>query len=518
MVIIIVLSVLAGFQQSCKKKETTEEQVYLTVDIPKSVLQNDLYYPVSYDARFIELEFSQAIDTSTIRGNLSFSDNSGPLDTAISIMAVDRKIVLLFNPSFQLQEGLRSVSGLTFPSETVLEIRTPALTLTEGIDTTQRNAILCISDIHLGEYRAVTGNYCWFSKNEAALYDLLDFVLTTNQVRELVILGDLFDEWVIPYRFSPFDTVSGITDTRGYFLSVASSPVNLPVVSKLKEIASSGNIRLIYIPGNHDMLLTQGVLEEIIPGVIWQGNIPGLGEYSPVSEIIMEHGHMLPPGFFVSRMQAEGLRENPGSRLKEASAGTGSLEFNLAWDLALTYLEVQYHLTVHEDSVNIQMAGIDGYANPFSYNAAKAMYAANIETNWNSTQQQNGVPLNMPVIMAILDGNDDLFTAASYEYMSVVSPKIYKMTVFGHTHNPELKVFPTGKHYTGIYANSGSWVNAELTEKKVRTCLMIWPGQWTGSDLDIVSLYQYNLDSGNGNPDPDYIPVLLAEESIERGN
>jgi hypothetical protein len=48
----------------------------------------------------------------------------------------------------------------------------------------------------------------------------------------------------------------------------------------------------------------------------------------------------------------------------------------------------------------------------------------------------------------------------------------------------------------------------------VRTFLVIKPGEWTGSDLDVVSLFQYNLDSGSGDPNPGYIPVLISEESI----
>jgi hypothetical protein len=282
------------------------------------------------------------------------------------------------------------------------------------------------------------------------------------------------------------------------------------------------------------MLLTQSVMEEIIPGVVWKGTVPGLGEYSPVDEIIMEHGHRfdffncpqplvdpghtLPPGFFVSRLQAEGSRTHPGTILKQGTNTEGSAEFDVAWRIALDYLEIQYKLKVNEDSVNVLMSGIDGYTSKFSYNSAKAMYAANIESNWPATQAGNAVPVSIPVLMAILDGQIDLYTAVTLEYLSVVSPKQYKMAVFGHTHNPELKVFPSGKNYTSIYANSGSWVNAEQSSKPVRTFLMIWPGKWTGSDLDIVSLYQYNLDSGNGIPNPDYIPVLLAEESIFRGN
>ena len=122
----------------------------------------------------------------------------------------------------------------------------------------------------------------------------------------------------------------------------------------------------------------------------------------------------------------------------------------------------------------------------------------------------------MPVVMAILDGSDDLSFTASYEYMQSQAPKKYKIVAFGHTHNPMMKVYPAGKNYTGIYANTGSWVNADLSSKPVRTFLVIKPAEWTGSDLDIVSLFQYNLESGSGNPNPGYVPVLVSEESIDK--
>ena len=530
--------------QSCKKTETTDPPVYLNVNLPLLTMQDELYYPVSSSSRSIEMEFSEPLDSATIAGNVSFSDKNGLLDTVYTLIAMDRKIVLLFKPGFTLRQGWRylitcrngltSIYGKKFASSLILELRTNAFNLGSGTGSGTRDAIMCISDVHMGEYRAVNGKYCWFSKNEAALADLLDNVITGAQVRQLVILGDLFDEWVIPYRTSPFDASAGISDSRGYFLSVASSPVNIPVISRLKAIASSADIQLVYVPGNHDMLLTQSILEEIIPGVIWQGNIPGLGNYSPVEEIIMEHGHrldffncpqplvnsghMLPPGFFISRLQAAGLQEHQGQFLKAGNETGGAVQFTLAWILAFEYVRAQFAMNVHPDSVNIRMDGIDAYSSPYSFNGVRDMYASKIEDQWNATQAQNAVPVQMPVIMAILDGNTDMYVAASYEYMSSVAPKKYKMAVFGHTHDPELVVYPSGKNLQGIYANTGSWVNEELCEKKVRTYLMIWPGQWTGSDLDVVSLYQYNLNSGGGNPNPGYVPVLLSEESIYIGN
>ena len=209
--------------------------------------------------------------------------------------------------------------------------------------------------------------------------------------------------------------------------------------------------------------------------------------------------------------------EQGSNKRKEFKAGTGQVEFIAAWAAAFEYLQIKYSLTVAGDSANILMGGIDNYSTPFSFNGVRDMYAGNIENVWSSTESRNAVPVTMPALMAILNGSLDLSLMAAYEYMQPPVPKLYKIVVFGHTHNPMLKVYPPGKQYTGIYANTGSWVNAELSSKQVRTFLVIKPGEWTGSDLDVVSLFQYNLDSGSGNQNPDYIPVLISEESIDKG-
>ena len=529
-------------QQSCKKSGPTVEPVYLTVTLSRSAFHNQSYYSLKYQERSIELDFSQPIDSTTIPGNISFSHKGGPLETIYKIIFSGRKVILAFNQDFQLhagwkylitvKKGLISTTGLKLPSDETIELRTTAIQLGVDNDSTTRNSIVCISDIHLGDQRSAALGYCWFTKNSAALESLLGFVQTSPQVKQLVILGDLFDEWVIPYRLSPFDTLTGIHNSRDYFLSVANAPLNIGIVNKLKSIASGGNTQLIYIPGNHDMLLTQEIIQEIIPGVIWQGDSTGLGHYSPMSEIVMEHGHRydffncpqpltalghtLPPGYFISRLDAQGLMETGKHILKNTKSENGDVEFLAAWTAAYEYLRIKYSLTVAADSTNIRMGGIDHYSLPFSFNGARDMFAGNIENAWSSTQIRNAVPVTMPVVMAILDGSDDLSFTASYEYMQSQAPKKYKIVAFGHTHNPMMKVYPAGKSYTGIYANTGSWVNADLSSKPVRTFLVIKPAEWTGSDLDIVSLFQYNLESGSGNPNPGYVPVLVSEESIDK--
>jgi len=532
------------FQSSCKKKEAVQEPQYLTVSLSRLALQNSLYYSMDYLERAIELDFSQQLDTSTLPGNISLSDKGGYLDTVYTTVLSGRKVILAFRPDFRFKDGwrylltikagLRSASGLALSSNTIIEIRTISRHLLVDNDTTKRNSILCISDIHMGDARASALGYCWFGKNEQALESLLNSVLSNEQVRQVVILGDLFDEWVVPYRVAPFDTLHGIRNSRDYFLSVAGSPVNIGVINVLKSIAAGGAVRLIYVPGNHDMLLTKDILQEIIPGIVWMGDSTGLGHYSPVSEMTMEHGHrydffncpqplsnpghMLPPGYFVSRLDAEGLMEHGSGGHPETKSGQDQLEFLTAWTAAIEYLKIHYSLTVAADSSNILMGGIDNYTAKFSFNGSREMFASNIENTWFSTETRNGVAVSMPVIMAILNGSLDLSFAASYEFMQSEAPTRFKLVAFGHTHNPMISVFPPGKQYTGIYANTGSWVNSDLSSKPVRTFLVIKPGEWTGSDLDVVSLFQYNLNSGSGNQNPDYIPELISEESIVRAN
>jgi UDP-2,3-diacylglucosamine pyrophosphatase LpxH len=530
-------------QQSCKKKDAQNEILSLAVKLPGSVMQNESYYSLNFRERSIEMDFSEPVDSSTLQGNISFTHKGGVLDSMYQLITMGRKVIMAFRQGFQLRDGwrylitlkanLRSTSGATLPSTTTIEIRTTSRHLVLDYDTVKRNSIICISDIHMGDPRSVASGYCWFSRNAAALDSLMNVVLASPQVRQVVILGDLFDGWVIPYRVPPFDTQHGIHDIRDYFISIANSPVNINIINTMKSIASSGIVQLIYVPGNHDMLLTRDILREIIPGIVWQEDSTGLGHYSPLPEMIMEHGHrydffncpqplvnpghILPPGYFISRLDAEGLMEHGSFIKSQPKTGADQAEFLTAWTAAFTYLLFHYSLTVAADSSNILMGGTDNYSAALSFTGARDMYAGNIENVWASTETRNAVPVTMPVLMAILDGSIDLSLTASYEYMQTHAPALYKIVVFGHTHNPMLTVYPPGNQYTGIYANTGSWVNAELSSKPVRTFVVIKPAEWTGSDLDVVSLFQYNLDSGGGDPNPGFIPVLMTEESIQRG-
>jgi len=124
----------------------------------------------------------------------------------------------------------------------------------------------------------------------------------------------------------------------------------------------------------------------------------------------------------------------------------------------------------------------------------------------------------MPVAISILNGHSDLFVEAEVEYLENEGRDI-RIVVFGHTHEPMLDVYPPGDQHAGIYANTGSWINEASTgylggsAYKVRTFVVYTPAAWTGSNLDVVTLYQYNLS----NDGTTYEAVKLAEESLNVG-
>ncbi len=544
----VIIFTLLFAQQACHNKNDTPIPAPndFTVTLERHNLIHNVYYRIGPDVRSIELNFSLSLDSSSVDGNLSFSDKTGMLNTKYQLEVSGNKILLLFNNDFQLREGwqyfieilpgLKSEKGSSLTNNAVLEIRTLSEPLPPsglpGYDSTVRNAIACISDIHMGDVRATDNHYCWFQKNKDALEDFLDYVVDSRQFKKLVIMGDLFDEWLVPFSISPFDPDHNIHSSAEYFHAVANNPVNTGIISRLQNIAATNYIELVYIPGNHDMLLTQEVLQDIIPGISWAGTdeTPGLGAYSPVDEMIMEHGHrydffncpqslvnpdhMLPPGYFVARLYAQGMMDQ-GSALKGTNEMNGSFEFETAWTVAYLYTIAHFGMPLPQgDSANILMGGIDGYSDPMSFDGSRQMYAANIEDLWGATQTQNKVPVPTECCFhAIWNGHSDLFGAATTEYiLQPPAPDTYKVIAFGHTHRPEIEAYLENEKIISIYANSGSWLDADASDYKVRTFLSIKPADWTGSQMDVVSLYQYNRDNEEGD---NYKPVLLGEESVE---
>jgi len=536
--VIIVISLMII---SCSKEEDKPVPVdYLKMEIANLELRHNLYYLFDSQTRAIELFFDDELDPATINGSILLKDKKGSLAEFYDVKCFGNVVIVLFHDNFTLEEGwkyelevlqqIESVKG-SHPAQTIVfELRTRASHIFEQkeLKSTEivRNAIVCISDVHMGDHRANAGQYSWFGKNKVALENFLDSVNHNLEVRQLVILGDLFDEWVVPYSVYPFNPQIGINNSKEYFMAIADAPTNKGIVDKLRSIAANPEIELVYVPGNHDMLITKDILDDIIPSISWAGDVPGLGLHKPVDHVVMEHGHrydffntpqplvdtghMLPPGYFVSRLFAQGMIENRSRANKQQLNSMGSFEFHVAWWLVWEHIINGFDMQepIYGDTL-IKMGGIGGYKSPFSFKEAYEMYANDIEKLWPQTQQINNVPHPIYVLFALWNGHH-LTDAVTEEYIHQSGGlQEYDIIAFGHSHIPLINVYPDNQDYTQVYVNTGSWVDADKSPAAVRTFAVIKPADWTGSDISSVQLYQYNQDSIN------YSPKLIKEENIE---
>ena len=103
----------------------------------------------------------------------------------------------------------------------------------------ERNTIVFISDLHLN----INEDYSWMRNHLGALKKFLNNLNTRSDVKELVILGDLLDDWVSPAEDSPHS-----------FQDILEDPINSDVVAALKAICKNRLIGVTYVVGNHDML------------------------------------------------------------------------------------------------------------------------------------------------------------------------------------------------------------------------------------------------------------------------
>ena len=526
---------------------------------------------VRHSDKELLLEFTHQLDPNSISEKIVLRDNSGSLEAnyTLEMYKADKKektVWLKFNDEFRLKEstkyyidlkrGLRYVRLTTKRGRKVYG-RVGRMKTFHFVTTSQsplsvngsgdRAKLVIVSDIHIGGPRATAKDYNWFADNVTEFLKFLESVSSSPQVKELIINGDLFDEWIMPMDVKPFE--APITNNTEFFQSVANAPTMKPIIDKLNEIADTGDIKVVYIPGNHDMLMTESAMKAIFSNAIWRGhtdtnNIPkGSGYYSPVDGISIEHGHnydffnapdsltqsgsLLPPGYFVSRMFATNMVAPPEIE-ENLLFSSGNIFFYAAWEIVLSKI----FGTIEPDVPSI-ITGIDGYTKSYTYNEARDLYYdADIAGKWKDRQELNGVYSPESEAAALLAGTGvfiwgDLEFAARAQYFI---PERAKIVIFGHTHMAMVRAYnnynneilsapesrfrirkqlgPTKK----IYANTGTWVNKSLVSKGFSTrSFIVINTNTTDSKLMTVSLYQYNVDV-----DKDVEPecLLLNEKNI----
>ncbi|PRR82643.1 hypothetical protein CLVI_16100 [Clostridium vincentii] len=305
---------------------------------------------------------------------------------------------------------------------------------------------------------------------------------------------------------------------------------NQDVIDAFNDIINAGDIKVTYVPGNHDLLMTEADVQRILPDINQaRDNVQGLGSYitGANSEIIIEHGHrynffcapdqisnrditnnnssVLPPGYFFTRMATSSVTEgHPASNntLPDVTANSkdesqnGYFLYRESWKSMVTALPVKEKLTDKVIKTNI-----DGYTQDYAIgdlipNLTDGILDVNlykgIQDTWEERQTLNGVKVKMPVSKAITGASDARFTDAQAKKQFFDRDDSKRIVVFGHSHVARIVPSSNMKNKKTIYANSGTWID-NAQGYPTMTFVVITPPK-SGSAIETVNLYKYSAD------------------------
>ncbi|MEM1483431.1 metallophosphoesterase [Oscillospiraceae bacterium PP1C4] len=378
-----------------------------------------------------------------------------------------------------------------------------------------RNKIVVISDIHIG----VDDKYAETVANRPILIDFLKRLQSTKDVRELVIGGDFLDEWFLPVDYPSY------TDVQQFYKDVIAN--NQGVIDELNKVADSG-IKLVYIPGNHDMTQENDVLQEAIPKIVQIRDAKGLGTYytGDRNEIVIEHGHrydvfsapdtvtnaelvgnsdtILPAGYFYARYAATWVLEGrpkveknlPVVRNVPDKSDTDQYGAFMYYFILKSVSErMTPNESLDEKIFDMHMAGFDDAYTYLDFYPAQQVDGTisapvlfkNIQRTWAERQKVNQVKVPNSFLEAVAGAVDwkYYFRQAKAQYLENPDENV-DVVVFGHTHVPSYRALDNGK----CYINEGTWIdhNTDYPEA-TRTFAVITTGEKT-----TAGLYKYEED------------------------
>ena len=397
----------------------------------------------------------------------------------------------------------------------------------------ERNMIVVISDLHLG----ANLDYAECKNNLPSLEKLLKQIKAAPDVKELVIAGDLIDEWFVP---ATTDTYQG-KDQADFVRRIATA--NEGVFDAINSIIQAGNILVTYVPGNHDLTITAANIESILPGINQARDaVLGLGTYSPVDypAIAIEHGHrynffcapdpisnqdiapgnILPPGYFFTRIAALYVIQNRPKPRDTLSVITQNFSGGGSQDLLFRYWK-KWALTMkmfplkNKFDEAIIHTNINGFTGNYSVNDLVPYQSSpgglinvnlynGIQDHWEARQTLNNVPIHITTAEAIdsvISSTETDHQAILQYFMNPASDK--RIVVFGHTHEPKMVASENLHNKRCIYANSGTWIDHN-PDKTTMNFIVITPQSVDVSSQTLVKLYNFENE----------VVTKMAEDSL----
>jgi len=385
----------------------------------------------------------------------------------------------------------------------------------------ERNMIVVVSDIHLGADLA----YAECKENLGALEKLLKQIKAAPNVKELVIAGDLLDEWFVP---ATVDTYQG-KDQADFVKRIAAT--NKGVFDAFNSIIKEKKILVTYVPGNHDLTITAANVESILPGINQARDAAqGLGTYSPADcpTIAIEHGHrynffcapdpisnqevapgtIMPPGYFYTRIAVLHVVQKPTIPGDIPPVVTQNTSGNTSQNLLFVYWNVwnkalsTYTITNKFDEQMI-VTNVNGFKGAYSVNDLLPYQTTagglidvklykGIQDTWNQRQIQNHVAVSIPITQAIANAaksSESEYQAKNQYFLNPNSAK--RIVIFGHTHDPKIIVSEDHKGQKAIYANTGTWIDINLVAATRMTFVVVTPQHADASSQTLVKLYNF---------------------------
>ena len=333
-----------------------------------------------------------------------------------------------------------------------------------------RRKVVFISDIHL----SADASTSWMSEHIGPLANYLHALKARHDVSELVILGDLLDDWMVP-----------IEDAPTSFAEILGADHNQPVVTALQEICENSSIKVTYVTGNHDLLSFETeaklLIEKTFRDIVINSDDPGLGAYTLDDVLWAEHGHRyslfnspdvwsheeshLPLGYFITRLvasqsQAEGTIYTSPDIIEQFVTPhlKGLPQSAERQDLLIAAIFNAIALWAGKGPDDLfVMAEKDGFISDPTVADITGLYDA-IMSAW--PDRQNIVQPDM----ALLNELGYMINSANLLFNMPNNIKDHypftpRIVLFGHTHKPLL--WQRFGWPSRIYANTGTWIDSK---------------------------------------------------------
>lgn len=326
--------------------------------------------------------------------------------------------------------------------------------------------------------------YEWLGPEEAKRFaTFLNYLCDDPMVKEVVIIGDLMDDWVYPVDKEP-PTLKKIVN----------APINSEIFQALNRLGEAPEIRLVYLPGNHDMGVTKELIADSFPEMIFGGTSYRNSVYR-TSRLRAEHGSAhamfnapdpingsvsrLPLGYFISRVIATKTRDKGPGKRNCWSYADDLLEMLGPQRMAASVFEAVLEEAGLDETTEIKMPKRNGKKWSVIAQDVKDKYAS-LYDQWKEIRG-SGI-----AIKALMAETGLLGRMADH----LCKQSDTNIVVFGHSHDCKLDKdswFVENR----IYANCGTWCD----EKK--------PCTWVESQKDRANNKHFVrvMDWNNGQPE-----------------